>query len=177
MANFKENVTKLISDYDDLKQQYSTGNCWKLSTTMQELEGTMREHIQEITKSEIIQVIEKLKSKTPLEKGEVEYIKLWICGDAEYYVKLENNYNDWTEELKRLMEEIKIIDTEDIDYNNSSKLRAMLLDGIRVIGDILFFLKQKERITNFTESTKEIDPQERDLLIQLLEGKIASPNE
>ena len=60
MANFKEKMAKLNTDYDVLEKQYSTGNCWKLSTTMQELEGAMREHIQEITKSEISQIIEKL---------------------------------------------------------------------------------------------------------------------
>lgn len=177
MANFQEEISKLNSDYDVLEKQYSTGNCWRLSTTMQELEGAMREHIQEITKSEIIQIINKLRSNTELDKHEIDYIKLWICGDADYYVELENNYDDWVEELKRLVEEIKKMDVEQPDFNTSSKLRAMLLDGIRVIGDIMFFLKQKERVKNFTESTEEIDPQERDLLIRLLEGKIASPNE
>ncbi|MCK5082339.1 MAG: hypothetical protein KAR31_05485, partial [Candidatus Omnitrophica bacterium] len=142
-----------------------------------EFEEAVREHIQEVTKNEILEIIKKLKEAVPLNEQEINYIKLWICGDADYYVKLENNYNDWTEELKRLMEEIKQEDVQQPDFNAASKLRARLLDGIRVIGDIVFFLKQKDRVKNFTESTEEIDPEESALLVRLLEGKIASPNE
>jgi len=177
MTKIKENIAKINSDYDALNKQFNTGNCWQLSTTMQDLEGTLREHIQEITKNEISQIIKKLESNTELSNHELDYIKLWMVGDAEYYVKLENNYNDWLEELKRLINEINKFETSQPDFNDSSNLRAMVLDAIRVLGDILFFIKQQERVKNFTESTKEINPQERDLLIQLLKGKIASPNE
>ncbi|MCK5083611.1 MAG: hypothetical protein KAR31_11940 [Candidatus Omnitrophica bacterium] len=177
MGNLTEKIAELNGNYAALGGECSTGNCWKLSTTMQELEGEMREHIQEVTKAQIMQIIEKLKAEEPLNEQEVEYIKLWICGDADYYVKLENNFNGWTEELDRLMEEIKQEDAQEPDFNTASKLRARLLDGMRVLGDIMFFLKQKERVKNFTESTEEIDPQESALLVRLLEGKIASPNE
>ena len=177
MGNLTEKMTELNAHYDALESEYSAGNCWRLSTTMQEFEEAMREHIQEVTKNEILEIIKKLKEAVPLNEQEINYIKLWICGDADYYVKLENNYNDWTEELKRLMGEIKQEDVQQPDFNAASKLRARLLDGIRVIGDIVFFLKQKDRVKNFTESTEEIDPEESALLVRLLEGKIASPNE
>lgn len=177
MGNLKDKIDKISLDFDALETQYTTGNCWRLSTTMQELESELREHIQEITKIEIKKIIEKLRSNTQLEQQEIDYIKLWICGDADYYVQMENNLNDWINELKRLVEAIKVMDVEQADFSVSSKLRAMLLDGIRVSGDIMFFLKQKERVKNFTESTLEIDAPERDLLIKLLEGKMASPTE
>ena len=176
MSDLKEQLTKVNDDYRSLAQQYTTGHCWKLSTTLQEFEGALREHIQGITKSEIVQIIGKLRSNARLDKHELDYIKLWIVGDADYYLRLENNYNDWVQELKRLIDEINKIDVKQSDFIAASKLRALLLDGIRVIGDIMFFLQQKERVKNFTESTQEIDPEERELLIRLIEGKIASPN-
>jgi len=177
MADFKEAFEKLNADYNSLNEGYTTGNCWRLSTTMQELEGALREYVQEITKDEILQIITKLKSKEQLDENEVEYLKLWIAGDADYYVQTENNFNDWVTEFNRLIKEINKFHDNKLSFSEASNLRAMLLDGIRVAGDILFFLKQKDRINNFTESTKDIDPEERDLLIRLLEGKIRSPNE
>ena len=177
MFKTKEILSKISADYSESNLVKTTGAYWKLSTTLQEAESQLREYIQEITKNEISQIVEKLKSNRFLEKQELEYIKLWIVGDADYYVKFENNYNDWTEELKRLMIEINQCNSEDLSFEEASKLRAILLDGIRVLGDIVFFIKQKERLRNFSESIEEIDDEERDLLIRLLEGKIKSPNE
>jgi len=70
-----------------------------------------------------------------------------------------------------------LVNPDELDLGAASKLRAKLLDGIRVLGDIVFYVKQQDRVKNFKESTKEIDDQERALLIQLLEGKILSPTE
>ncbi len=177
MFKIKFFLSKIDTDYSESNLAKTTGTYWKLSTTLQETESQLREYIQEITKNEISQIIEKLKSNRPLNKQELEYIKLWIVGDADYYVKFENNYNDWVVELKRLMVEINQCNSENLSFKEASKLRAIVLDGIRVLGDIVFFIKQKERLRNFAESTEEINDEERNLLIRLLEGKIRSPNE
>lgn len=177
MSDFKPSLNEIQSQLATLEGSFTTGNCWRLSTTMQDLDAALREHIQAITKSEVEAIIGKLKSNRQLTAEEIDLIKLWICGDADYYVKLENNYNDWVDELKRLVGEIAGADGDNPDFAASSKLRARLWDGIRVLGDILFFLKQKERIDNFTESTQVIDPQEADILVRLLQGKMISEKE
>lgn len=177
MSDFQKSLDEIQSQFATLESSYSTGNCWRLSTTMQELDASLREHIQAVTQSEVEAIIDKLQGNKELTAEEIQLIKLWICGDADYYVKLENNYKEWVEELKRLVGEISKAQGNNPDFEASSNLRARLLDAIRVIGDILFFLKQKERIDNFTESTQVIDPQEADLLVRLLQGKIVSDKE
>lgn len=177
MANFQTELNQINSDCEKALQLASTTNYWNLSTSMNDLEGVLREHIQHTTQDQIQQVIRKLKTQQPLTSDELEYVKLWIVGDAQHYIKLENNYKDWVKELKRIVDEVNSVNVEHPSFEESSKLRALLLDGIRVAGDIVFYLKQKERIKNFTESTQEIDPTEADLLIRLLEGKIRSPRE
>ncbi len=174
MANLNEIFTNLESNYQTLSQQQTTGNCWQFSTTMQDLGEALREHIQDSTKEEIRLIVTKLKSNLVLNAQDLQYVKLWICGDAEYYSNLENNYGDWAKELERLMTEIKRIKSENPDFITSSTLRAMFTDGIRVIGNMMFYLKEKERVHNFIQSTKEIDIEERALLIRLLEAKIHS---
>jgi len=177
MANFKDVIGKLNNDYNAAMDRNDTTTFWNLSTTFQEYEEALREHIQEITKDQIQEIINKLRNSQQLSVNELEYVKLWIVGEADYYVKLENNYKDWIDELKRLVDEINKNHENEPDFICASKQRAMLLDGIRVAGDIVFFVKQQQRIKNFTESTQEIDPEERSLLIRLLEGKIRSPRE
>lgn len=177
MSDFKASLNDIQSQFASLEGNLKTGSCWRLSTTMQDLDAALREHIQAVTKTEVEGIISKLQSNQELTPDEIELIKLWICGDADYYVKLENNYNDWVQELKRLVGEIAQAQGDNPDFKAASNLRARLLDAIRVLGDIVFFLKQKERIANFTESTKVIDPQEADLLVRLLQGKIISENE
>lgn len=95
-------------------------------------------------------------------------------GDAEYYLKLENNFNDWLLELKRIIGEINKMRDLEPNIENASHLRALLEDGKRVIFDIAFFLEKKERIRNFEEATLEIDREERDLLMKLLRSKLVS---
>ncbi len=177
MSNLKDHFDKVKQDYEKVKSDFSTGNCWVLSTTLSDFEGEMREHIQQITGDKIDAIIQKLQKKTLLDPEDLEYIKLWIVGDADYYVKMENNYNDWVQELERLIALYGQMEKDSLVFSEAAKLRAMLLDGVRVLGDIVFFLKQKERIKNFTESTEELDDDERDLLIRLLSGKKLSPNE
>lgn len=96
-------------------------------------------------------------------KEELKFIKLWVVGDAEYYVKLENNFNDWLLELKRIVDEIAKINDPEPNFETASHLRAILEDGKRVIYDIAYFLKKKERIANFEEASLELDREERSI--------------
>lgn len=177
MAHLDKHFEKIDAIYQKTRNEFSTQNCWILSTELSAFEGQMREYIQQTTSDKVDQIVQKLEQNAPLTQDDLEYIKLWVVGDADYYVKMENNYNDWVQELDRLMKEYQSMKKDEMDFQEAAKLRAMLLDGVRVLGDIVFFLKQKERLRNFTSSVEEIDPQERDLLIRLLKGKKISPNE
>lgn len=176
MSNLKTSLMKINTQYDNFTKKSSSENCFRLSTAMKDLEEMMREYIQDITKGELEQIISKLKSNKQLDKHEIDYIKLWIVGDAQHYAQLENNYKDWLNEVERLMKEINKINADNPDFVASSRLRATLMDGVRTLNSVMYFLTQEERLKNFLESTQEIDPEERDLLIRLLEGKISSPD-
>jgi hypothetical protein len=116
----------------------------------------------------------KLKNKQALSARDVEVMKLWIVGDSEYYLKMENSYNDWLMEIQRLMTDLSRLDIDTSDINACASARALLLDAIRVMGDVGFYLQQKERMASFSESTKEIDDAEREILINILQGKAAT---
>lgn len=177
MENFNKILEDLNGAFNSTCGEPSTGNYWNLSVCLSRYEEELREYIQEITKEDIKAIINKLRTKQELTTTDIEYIKLWLVGEAQYYVKLENNYNDWLVELQRLIDVINKTHQDSPDFETASKLRAYLLDAVRVLGDIVFFLKQAERVKNFIDSTHEIDDEERELLVRLLEGKIRSTRE
>lgn len=174
-------MTEFIEIIDKLKEEYrqsldrDTGEAYsRLSTFFEELNGVVRERIQELTAEEIKAVIKKLEKDEALSNEDKEKIRLWIVGDAEYYTQLENNYDDWKKELDRLVREIEKLNVQEPDVPTLFSLQALLRDGSRVLADIFYFKEQQDRLKKFLDSTKEIDPEERRLLIQILQQKLDS---
>jgi hypothetical protein len=174
MSNLSELSTKINASFDAAQKNNDAASYQRLATDVSEYEIQLREYIQEITKREISRIIQKLENQKEISAEELKFIKLWIVGDAEYYTRLENNFNDWLAEVRRVIGEINKINAAEPDFETASRLRAMLEDGKRVMYDIAFFLEKKERETKFTEATLELDSEEKDLLAKLLKSKLAS---
>lgn len=174
MADASKIVQYVQELHTQLKNSPTSTTCWDISLKLQEVEGGLREHIQAVTEDQIHVVIAKLKRKDVLNESDMGYLKLWIVGDAEHYHTLENNYQDWLKELDRLVAEVDKSAPDELNFETAARLRALIFDAVRVLGDIQYFLKQKERVENFTAATAEIDPEERDMLIKLLQGKLKS---
>ena len=176
MANFTQIIQKLNEDYTATMQQDSGNAYSKLSTIFEELDALARESMQDLTKEEMRNIIQKLEKGTPLTPDEKDQIRLWVVGDADYYAKMENNVGDWKAELQRLMQEINRLETARPDVGTLCKMRGLFRDGARVIADLFFYAEQQDRLKKFNEAIQEIDAEERGLLIGLLEQKIKSPN-
>lgn len=174
MSDIKELSTRINRSFNDAERAGNAESYQRVASVFSDLEVQLREYIQDITKDEINKIIRNLETGKEITKEELKFIKLWIVGDAEYYVKLENNLNDWLSELKRIVNEINKINDSKPDFETASHLRAIVEDGKRVIYDIAFYLEKKGRIANFEEATLEIDREERGLLIKLLRNKLTS---
>jgi len=174
MTDFRKIIAKLNEDYNTAMQKDTPETYSRLSTIFEDLSAYLREQIQEMTKADILEVVDKLKNGLTITPQDKEQIKLWIVGDADYYVKMENNFKDWQNELKRLMDEINTCTGANEDVTTALKLRTLLRDGARVLADIFYYVEQRQRVAAFDASTDEIDPQERGFLIRILEQKINS---
>lgn len=174
MADFNDLYTRINRSFNDTEKAGDAASYQRLANILSESEVQLREYIQDITKEDANKIIQKLESGKEITTEELKFIKLWIVGDAEYYIKMENNFNDWILEIKRIVSEVNKINESQPNFETASHLRAMLEDGKRVIYDIAFFLEKKERIANFEEATLEIDREERGLLVDLLKNKLTS---
>lgn len=174
MDNFNSIIKKLNEDYQATTQNGSGESYCRLSTIFEELGAHLREYVQEKTDSEIKIVLQKLRDGSQLSEDDIEMIRLWVVDDAEQYVKLENNFDDWMDELKRLMAEITKYNDVDLDVKSASKLRGLFRDGSRVLADIFYYLQQKDRVLKFEQAAKQLGSQERAILLGLLELKMKS---
>jgi hypothetical protein len=107
---------------------------------------------------------------------ELELIKLWIVGDAESYTKMENNFQNWLQEFKRLETVLKEYDNIDCSLNDLFKLHGTLQDAIRISYDIANFLDNKERITKFEKAASNVSNLDTNLLVRILTAKLQSPD-
>ncbi len=174
MPIFAELSEKINHSFDDAQNNTDAASYQRVATIFSECEIQLREYIQEITKGEINRIIQKLEGRKDISVEELKFIKLWIVGDAEYYARMENNFQDWLQEAKRIVGEVSKTSQAEPDFEQASRLRAILEDGKRVLYDISFFLEKKEREAKFTEATLELDQEERDLLVKLLKNKLIS---
>lgn len=174
MENFSHIIDKLNEDYQKTVENGRGEAFSRLSTIFEELGAYFREYVQNETDHEIKVVIRKLRDGNLLTPEDIALIRLWIVDDADQYARLENNFDDWNDELKRLVGVIAGYKNAPANVQTASELRGILRDGARVMADIFFYLQQKDRVARFEEASKQLGPQERGLLIGLLEQKIKS---
>jgi len=176
MAQDKNLFVKVSEDYRAASQSESGNLYSRLSSTLESMDASLREYAQDMTLGEMNTILKKLREDGQLSSEEMDHLKFWIVGDAEYYTKMENNYEDWKRELERLISVINDLYTESPTVEQVAKIRGTVRDAIRTIADIFYFVQQKERIEKFKDSTEEIDASERQILVRLLEQKIKSPH-
>lgn len=153
----------------------SPGNFYRAVSLLSETKSNIREELQKITSKQIEEIIKKLEKKEPLTSEDIAYIKLWIVGDAQSYTKMENNFDDWVNEFKRLTEVLKKYEDRECSKEELSDLRGILEDAIRVASDIGNFLEKKERIKKFEEAVRDPNTMDTEIVIKILTEKLRSP--
>ena len=174
MIDTKKFLDMLNSGFKEASQKYDHASLSKFSLLLVDLENYMREYIQTASAPQIMKIVEKLNKGENLSIKDLDLIQYWLVGDAEYYAKLENNLQDWTDEIKRLVDEMNKFEGAKIELEEASRIRALLVDAMRTAGNISFYFQQKERLEKFRDSVKDLDQEERLLLIKLLVSKLGS---
>ena len=147
----------------------------KAGSALSENKNNIREEIQAKTATEIRTIIYKLKDREAISPPEMDLIRLWIVGDADNYVKMENNFRDWMNEFGRLENVLKDYESKDCSSEELFKVHGILEDAVRVCYDIANFLEKKERIEKFEAAAADgLDADERDILVEVLTNKLES---
>lgn len=140
---------------------------------LNEVDAFVRETQQSLWADEARATLRRLEKGEPLNKQDSDLIRAFLVSDAQSYLTQENNYNDWLNELKRLVNDLsKRVNT--VNRENIADLRGVLKDAIRLVPDIRNYLDEKRRVEKFEQALGTLDKPSRDMLVRLLKEQLRS---
>jgi len=169
-----EKLSEIISHKQTVDENTEEGYFNKVTAPLVSLGDYLREQMQAETSEKISMIINNLKSDEEMTESDLMLIRLWVVGDAASYVQMENDYQKWLEELNRLLGVIEELKGQDLSLENMYKLQGTARDAIRVIGDIVFFKQQQDRINKFENASKNLNSGNKLVLAKILKQKLES---
>ena len=170
----KELAAAALEAYNKFAADKKADTLRKLYDTLFNLNAALREETQKRTLEPIKLIIAKLDKNIPLSPEDLQFIRLWLVGDAEAYAGRENDFNAWQTELGRLMAVVAQAAPQLADARANMAAQGTLTDALGVIPNMQKFLEALDRIKRFENSTKTLDGPTLLAIKNLLEGKIKS---
>jgi hypothetical protein len=131
--------------------------------------------IEQATAGDIAAIIGKLENNQPLNQAEKEMVKLWVVGDAEGYVKMENNFQDWLQEYRRLMDNISDWEGKIGSIQELVEVHGLLEDAIKMADAIAHYLEDRERVTRCENALSNLNTEDGKFVAGLLKSMLTSP--
>ena len=145
---------------------------------LDQLSNHVRESIQGNLRESVEILIKKLKKNDEITGTDLQIIEKWIVGDAKYYIEIENNFQDWVNECKRLNDLLKKYGSESFVEDETSlfRLNALLVDLRYTLADVIRYLNFSNRVKNFMDSASKgmADKEDKKILADLIERQLYS---
>ncbi len=176
MKEFEEFYALIEQGVAEAQRAGQAGSYAKLGGLLTEFESRVQQRMRDITKLDVDAILVKLRTDLPLTPQELQVIKLWLVGDAEYYTKkVADEVAGWMTELGRVTTQINALRQQQPAAETASHLQALLRDAIRISWNIHYYLEQQERIGAFEQGTRQLGREERNILIDILSRRIPPP--
>lgn len=137
------------------------------------LESALRELEQSQLSAPVEQAIKSLSAGRALSPEEQAAVRAIIVGDAESYLKMENNFKEWQAELQRLQSEMERL-ARSPNADAIHELRGVVKDAARLMPNIRSYAEEKDRLNRFNAAFAQLDDGNRELLVTLLREKLSS---
>jgi hypothetical protein len=129
-------------------------NYQQMQATVSELQAIAREAYQVQLKGKCKSILTKLEADVPLSVEEQETVRLLLVGDADYFLESEDQLAQWRDDVVRLVGEIEQLQASDLnEVDNLMRLEALCREAMRVLPDLAFYFRQKERVSNFQKTS------------------------
>ncbi len=147
-----------------------------LGNDIQQLEAAAREAFQANLDELFWPVLTKLEEGEALTAAEQDMLEMMVVGEAKYYVKSENDVENWTGEVKRLVGAIEDLAAKGLDDIDAlMRIRALCRETQRVVPDLAFYYREQDRVKKFEAATAgAIDVDARRLLANLIKDMMSS---
>ena len=146
-----------------------------VATALVKSKNEIMQAIEQATAGDIAAIIGKLENNQPLNDVEKQTVKLWVVGDAEGYVKMENNFQDWLQEYRRLMDEIATGEGQTGSIQELVDMHGILEDAIKVADAVAHYLEDRERVVRCENALNNLNAEDNKFIAGMLKSMLASP--
>jgi hypothetical protein len=154
VADYQEVAAK-ISEALNAAEQCSTTETLEnynlLGEQLSELESSARQSLRSQVRYQPL--LTKLESGSPLTAEELKTLRSLIVGDADAYLKYDDDFLQSKNELGKVIDEIREIKSRNLDFETLMHLRVLCREASSALGPTWHYLEQKERVRNFEEHT------------------------
>ena len=147
-----------------------------VATQLVQSKNGIRQAIEQATAEAVAAIIGKLENNQPLNDAEKQTVKLWVVGDAEGYVKMENSFQDWLEEYRRLLDVIADWEGKTGSVQELVEVHGVLEDAIKVADAVAHFLEDRERVARFENAMSNLNAEDNKFIAGMLKSMLASPD-
>jgi len=147
-----------------------------VATQLVQSKNGIRQAIEQATTEAVAAIIGKLENNQPLTDAEKQTVKLWVVGDAEGYMKMENNFQDWLKEYRRLLDDIAAWENKTGSVQELVEVHGVLEDAIKVADAVAHLLEDRERVARCETALNNLNTEDNKFIAGMLKSMLASPD-
>src|SRR6266851_6222738 len=119
-------------------------------------------------------VVRKLRAGDALSPDEMVTVRLLLVGDAEYYLKYDEEFDRCKSEISKILAEINRLKQSEFSCDGLMHLSVLCREASSLVLPTQHYLESRERVRKFEESTKgAIDRDTARALATIIEGMVA----
>jgi hypothetical protein len=124
-----------------------------LAEQLQELEALAKRSCQSAV--DCGPLIVKLRAGDPLTAREMTTLKLLMVGDADYYMKYDDEFERRKGDLGKMLAEIERQQAGQLDADALMRLSALCREASGMLMPILHYLASRDRVRSFEETASQ----------------------
>ncbi len=119
-------------------------------------------------------LVSKLRAGDTLSPQEMTTLRLLILGDADYYLKYDEEFDRCRTEVTKILAEIERLKTGELSADTLMHLSVLCREASSLVAPTQHYLDSRDRVRRFEESTKgAIDRDSARTLAAIVEGMFA----
>ena len=139
-----------------------------LAERLAELESSAGQFLRSHTAYQL--VAGKLQQDQPLTADDVKTLRSLIVGDADDYLKYDDDFGQAKNQLGRIVGEIRKLQSSEPSLETLMRLRVLCREAASALVPTVHYLEQKERVKNFEEHVHPpLSSDARRMLVHVIE--------
>ena len=156
MADIQELVEQ-ISEALNIAAQSSTAGTAEsysvLGEKLSELESSAGRYLRSNMAYQA--VLTKLQQEQPLTADDLKTLRSLIVGDADGYLKYDDDFEQPKAELTRIIDQIRKLQSTEMNAETLTHLRVLCREASSALAPTVHYLEQKQRVNNFDNNVHE----------------------